>query len=239
MTERVVGTPSATLSMLARTSASFWPLPIRSPTVRLRPSGLTQVVIRSPSPARPAKVLGLRAHRHAQAGDLDQPAGDQGGLGVVAGRQAVEDAGGDGDDVLGRPGQLDADRVGVGVDAEPLGGERRLHPPGQRLVGRRRHRGRRADIARSPPRCSARTAPPASECAPASDPRRTASAQHVGDDLRRPQQRLVLDPLGDGDDRHAPPAGSRPGASRRRACIGSGRPTGPASRRGSSRRRWR
>src|SRR5277367_4725109 len=58
MTARVVGTPSATLSMVARTSASFWPLPMRSPTVRLRPSGLTQVVIRSPSPAKPANVAG-------------------------------------------------------------------------------------------------------------------------------------------------------------------------------------
>ena len=42
------------------------------------------------------------------------------GLGVVAGSQSVENAGGDRDDVLGRPRQLDADHVLVRVDAKPL-----------------------------------------------------------------------------------------------------------------------
>ena len=47
---------AATLFISASTSPIFRPRPTCSPTRRLRPSGLTQVVIRSPNPARPVKV---------------------------------------------------------------------------------------------------------------------------------------------------------------------------------------
>src|SRR3972149_6262521 len=54
----VVLTPSATLCMPARMSASFLPLPSSRPTVRLRDRSPVQVSTRSPSPARPAKASG-------------------------------------------------------------------------------------------------------------------------------------------------------------------------------------
>jgi hypothetical protein len=53
----------------------------------------------------------------------------------------------------------------------------------------------RGDIGPVPRRCSGRTARPGS-AAP-------DDVQHIGDDLRRTQQRLVFDSLGDGNDRHA------------------------------------
>lgn len=65
----------------------------------------------------------LGAHGQSEPGDLSQAAGEQGAFGVVAGLEAVEDACGQGDDVLGGPGQFDAQEVGVGVDTEPVGGE--------------------------------------------------------------------------------------------------------------------
>ena len=42
------------------------------------PLGLKQVVARSPTPAIPKKVSRLRPHRHAEPGDLREPAGEQG-----------------------------------------------------------------------------------------------------------------------------------------------------------------
>src|SRR5262249_55264630 len=55
-TARAVFTPSATLLMLAWIAPRPSPLARRSPTRRFRPCRLKQVVIRSPSPARPANV---------------------------------------------------------------------------------------------------------------------------------------------------------------------------------------
>ena len=71
------------------------------------------------------------AHGDAQAGDFDEAARDEGGFGVVPRGQAIEDSGGDGDDIFGGAGQFGADHVSVGVDAEPLGGESRLDAFGQ------------------------------------------------------------------------------------------------------------
>ena len=87
-------------------------------------------------PARPANVAALGAEGHAEARHLHQAARQQGRLGVVAEAQAVADAGRDADDVLQRPGQLDADRVEVGVDAEAVGAEVPLDPAGQLQVVR-------------------------------------------------------------------------------------------------------
>src|SRR5262249_28809838 len=55
-TADAVQTPSATMLMPPRMSSSFSPFASRSPTRRLRPCLLMQVVIKSPSPANPAKV---------------------------------------------------------------------------------------------------------------------------------------------------------------------------------------
>ena len=73
-----------------------------------------------------AEGFGAGAQRDPEASDLDESAGDEGGFGVVAGAQAIEDAGGEGDDVLEGAGQLDAEDVAARVDAEPGGAERVL-----------------------------------------------------------------------------------------------------------------
>ena len=64
-----------------------------------------------------------RAAGHGEAGDLGDAAGDERGGGVVAEADADGDAGGDGDDVLERAAQLDANDIGGRVEAEGLGGE--------------------------------------------------------------------------------------------------------------------
>ena len=46
--------------------------------------------------------------------------------------EALEDPGGDGDDVLERGAQLNADRVAVGVEPESGAGKSVLHMPGER-----------------------------------------------------------------------------------------------------------
>ncbi len=60
---RVVATPSATMRMPARMSSRRSPRPMRSPTARLRPWRLAQVTMRSPMPARPAKVARFAPRR--------------------------------------------------------------------------------------------------------------------------------------------------------------------------------
>lgn len=51
--------------------------------------------------------VGAGAHRDAEAADFGEAPGEEGAFGVVAGLEAVDDAGGDGDDVFGRAGELD------------------------------------------------------------------------------------------------------------------------------------
>ena len=60
----------------------------------------------------------------AQAGDLDQSAREEGGLGVIARAQTVANARGDPQDVLERTGQLDPERVAARVNAKRAVGER-------------------------------------------------------------------------------------------------------------------
>ena len=70
--------------------------------------------------------LGAGAQRHAQARHLGQAAGDQRGACVqpravglaIVRRQAIDEAGGDGQHVLHRTADLHADRVGRAVDAQ-------------------------------------------------------------------------------------------------------------------------
>ena len=74
--------------------------------------------MRSPMPASPANVSGLRPPGKPQPGDLREPAREERRARIVAETQALENAGGDRDHVLERPGQLDADDVAVRVDPE-------------------------------------------------------------------------------------------------------------------------
>jgi hypothetical protein len=111
---RVVSTPSATMCLPARIF-SFFP-PSSSPTVRLR---LSEPVRSAPGrrgrrvrPSSPPAAAGQR-----EARNLRQPAGDERGAGVVAEFEAVGNPGGDGDDILYRAANLDADDVGVGIQA--------------------------------------------------------------------------------------------------------------------------
>ncbi len=69
-------------------------------------------------PARPRKVSGWAPAATPRRRDLGQAARDQRRFGVLAVAEAVRHAAGDGDDVLQRAADLDADQVVAGVDAE-------------------------------------------------------------------------------------------------------------------------
>ena len=69
-------------------------------------------------PARPAKVSGRAPHGLAEARHLREAARDQRRLRVVAEAEPVDAAGRERDHVLRRGAELDADEVGVHVDAE-------------------------------------------------------------------------------------------------------------------------
>ena len=75
-----------------------------------------------------------------EARDLGDAAGDESGGGVVAEVEAVDDAGGEGDDVLERAAELDAGDVVVGVDAQSGRGEVALQDLGDWRSRRRRRR---------------------------------------------------------------------------------------------------
>ena len=91
-------------------------------------------------------ALGARAQGHAQAGHLGQATRDEGGAGVQAQLQPVGDAGGDRQHVLDRAADLDAHRVGRGVDAQRIGVEGAHGQLAQRSVGAGGdQRGRAAD----------------------------------------------------------------------------------------------
>ena len=87
--------------------------------------------------------LGLGTERAAQAADLDQAARQERRLGVVARLQPVEDARGDGDHVLGRPGQFDPQQIAVGVDPEVRAVQQPLDRRRQGRIGRRHRDGGR------------------------------------------------------------------------------------------------
>ncbi len=91
----------------------------------------------------------------ATAGDgearhLGDAAGDEGGGGVVAEVEAVDDAGGEGDDVFERAAEFDAGDVVVGVDAKGGRGEVALDRLSE-LRGVSRRRRRRWACRRRPP----------------------------------------------------------------------------------------
>jgi hypothetical protein len=133
--------------------------------------------------------LATRAERLAQASDLHQPARQQGGLGVVSQLQPVQDARGDGDNVLARPGELDAQRIVVGVHPEVRQREQLLHPRRERLVLRGSDH-RRGQLSRDL-RGDARPGQHADRTAT------LAPVEDVGDHVAGTKQRVVLDALGD------------------------------------------
>ena len=110
--------------------------------------------------------LGGGAHRHAEARDLGQAAGDERGARVVTEPEAVADAGGDRHHVLHRAADLHPDKVGAEIHAHAAavqqcggfareagiaGGERqRARQPARHLFGKRRARTARRNARRRP-----------------------------------------------------------------------------------------
>ena len=94
-------------------------------------------------PGQPRERLRLRAAGLSEPRHLDEAAGDQRRLRVVAQPEPVHRAGGQCDHVLRRPAELDADQVAVHVDTERPRVDRLLQPQCERLVLRRDHRGTR------------------------------------------------------------------------------------------------
>jgi len=65
-------------------------------------AGSMQVAIKSPIPARPARVVGLCPHCHAEASELGEPSRHHSSTGVVTNAESLADSSGSGDDVPGR-----------------------------------------------------------------------------------------------------------------------------------------
>ncbi len=128
------------------------------------------------------------AESQAQPGDFNQPAGQQGSLGVIAAPQTVQNARGDSDNVFDGPGKFHAHNVRVGIHPEIGTAEHLLHLLGQGFIlgcydnrggmfagnfgsDRRPREGRHAS---------------AYACA----------VQNIQHNLRRPKQRVIFDALG-------------------------------------------
>ena len=86
----------------------------------------------------PREGGGLRAHALREPSNLRASLRDDGREGVVAELEAVDDAGGDGEDVLERPAHLHAHDVRGRVHAQARRGEQPLHGDRQVFIRRRR-----------------------------------------------------------------------------------------------------
>ena len=104
-----------------------------------RPAGDDEVA----HPGEPRERVRAGAGRLGETPHLREPARDERGLRVVAEREAVRPAGGEGDDVLRRRAQLDAGDVVAHVDAEQDRVHRDLHPDRELEVVARDDGGRR------------------------------------------------------------------------------------------------
>ena len=144
-------------------------------------------------PARPASVSRSPADRHRQPRHLGQAAGDERGQRVVAEAEAVDDAGGDGDHVLQRAAELDADHVLARIQAQRRPAELVLD-----VTARRRRRA----TPRRPPSAARGRARRRSSVPTA--PRRRDVRPLLVDHLRHPEQRAVLESLGGAE--HTAPA---------------------------------
>ena len=98
-------------------------------------------------PGEPGERERVGAGRDAEPRHLGEAAGQQPGLAVVAEAEPVGGTGRDGDDVLERAAQLDAEDVLVDVEPEPTPAEAGDDPLGECQV-RGRDDGRRRQVAR-------------------------------------------------------------------------------------------
>ena len=146
-------------------------------------------------PAQAGQRVGAAAHRRRQARDLDEAAGDERGHRVVAEAEALDDAGGNRHDVLQRAADLDAGDVVGGVEPQRRPAE--LAPGRARAASARRGRHRR-------PRSAGRPRPRRRTSGPTAPPPARSRPGFVGDHLRHPVERAVLEPLGRADERHRP-----------------------------------
>ena len=130
-------TPSATMFICSTISSSGRPRPSSKPTLRLRLFGLVHVATRSPSPARPANVIGSPPSATPSRVSSASPRVISAAcvLSPYPSPAAVPDR--DGDHVLHRAGDLAADDVGVRVHAEAPAHEELLQVA--RGVRRRAH----------------------------------------------------------------------------------------------------
>src|SRR5438067_2055233 len=136
--------------------------------------------------------LAAGAAGDGQTTNLRQTTGNKGGDGVVSQSETVAYAGGDGDNILQRTAQLDANNVVAGVNAEARVAEFALHQSRKfrwlrgcgdsgRIAARNFNRERRPTDGRDAMGLS-------------------SFAQHGGDDFAHAQQRAFLDALGGGND---------------------------------------
>ena len=141
----------------------------------------------------PHERLRVGAERQTEARRLGQPARDDRGLRVVTETHALGHAGGQGHDVLRRTADLGTRDVGVGVGPEPRRRAGGRHPFGRRHVAARDDGGRRL---------------PTGDLRGEVGPRHDHDAvlldvPRLRDDLTHAHRRAELDPLHQGDDRHA------------------------------------
>ena len=157
--ERAVFTPSATVRCVAVYCSSRSPLGQRHaerPVAAEAAGGRQDQVAHA---GQPRKGHRLRPHGQAEPGHLGEPAGDERRARVVAQAQSLQDPRRDGDHVLERAAELDADQVVVRVDPELRRREGLLHHRGHRRRPRRRPPPRSAGPRGPPRRSSARRAP--------------------------------------------------------------------------------
>ena len=118
-----VRTPSATMCMPRRMSASCRPRPSSNPTCRLR---LKLACARDDEIAEPAQTrerVTPPAFRARKPRDLGQPAGDERRHRVLTETQPLHDAGRDRDDVLQRAANLDPGDIVARVQPQPAAAE--------------------------------------------------------------------------------------------------------------------
>ncbi len=113
-----VVSPSTTWPICAFASSADAPRAISSPARRLRPVGCQQRDDQVAHAGEPGERLRLGAERLAEPRHLGEAARDQRRLRVVAEPEPVDAAGRERDHVLRGGADLDADQVGVDVDAE-------------------------------------------------------------------------------------------------------------------------
>ena len=234
--------------MPARISGSGRPRASSTPTwrLRLRLPGAGQHEIAETAQAR--ERLPPAARRAGQPRHLGQAARDQRRQRVVSETETFDHAGGNRDDVLQRPADLDADDVGAAVEPEVRAAKLRLHELGRRRGSATPRAPPSAAAARPRRRSSVRTtrprvAWPRASCAITSDMRSSVPLSRpfvaltigaLGGDVRRGARMTARQPC----DGMAETTRSAPRQRVRRAmCVGD-RPR-PGASRPADRRHWR